>query len=1144
MHLARHHGSKDGNMTFPARLRLHVEHLEAREVPASLVETFDTAAPPGLPAGWLRHSSDGTAGFATAAGQGTENSVGLVTSAGSLTSAVAWYGQAVGGDDTAAVSARADSLIPTFVFARGSDLDTNTPTYLAAVVTRGMRVELREVVGGAVHVLGSVTTGGYFSQQWVRVSLVPTGNSVAVQVTRADTGQYLNSQGGWQAGATAAVTATTTLPSADGFAGVGRAALYAGAVRMDDFEVIAGTPPVPPGISESFDTTAVGALPDGWGSWVGGAPGTFAAAGGTSLSPQHGLASTGGSTTAARAWAPTDLAADSTASAALYLNSIIPARVFLRGSDLDTATPTYYAANITRGLTVQLVRVVNGAETVLGSLRSADYFSSQWVRVRVTAQGDVLRVLVHRADTGEWLTPEGTWSDSPDVALEARDGAITGDGKAGVGRVASYAGSVAFDDFEARPDPVGSGPVVTIAPPAGGSTVTGDATFRAAVTGSPIRVEFRLNGVLRAVSATSPASWTLDSTTLTNGTYTLTVRAFDAAGDLGTADYTFTTSNPNAGPLAVPTVPQHYSHIRIAELAYGGNPMGTFEQNLLRNSVDLVVPNPQYLQTIQNASPDTPQLIYSNVSNLYQGLLTDWLSYADRTGADRELAFYHVTRATPFTGASSSSQPVNWFWGVYQTAPGGTPVDVTSAARGGRNFNVTLGGAGTTTAVGYTEKFREMNVTLARGAAAGWTGVWEYASAVDANGQPTAWKTLPLLRDGTQALKQTGQITFDPPADWVTASVGGSDRLYYVRLRVTAGADGQAPELQTVFGRDYVNGVPNGGTSGTIPAFDYSADRNGDGYLSDAEYANRKAGMNARFVYESRLFYPYYGQMRFVTNPSAAAVRHWAADYHTRLLAANPLADGIFMDNATGKLPFPGVSVQEPTSTYGLDSGSLMTAISRAIAPHWVMANTAGGGSDGNFVAGGAAGVFEEFALRPLQANWSAVGDLANLVSGRLAAGADYVVLDSLPTGGSPTDSRTQLATLAYYYLLADPQKTFLMFYGGSSPSTSWTQHWSPAAAVNVGAPTGQMRVFATGKDPANAALTYQVFARDYENALVLYKPLSYATGVGTGTTGNNTTTTHQLGGRYRQVRADGTLGPVVTAVALRNGEGAVFIKA
>src|SRR5262249_17284373 len=152
-------------------------------------------------------------------------------------------------------------------------------------------------------------------------------------------------------------------------------------------------------------------------------------------------------------------------------------------------------------------------------------------------------------------------------------------------------------------------------------------------------------------------------------------------------------------PIPTPVVPRHYSHIRIAQLAYSGNPMGTFEQNLLRNSVDVVIPNTQYLNTIQGVSPATPQLIYSNVSNLYQGLLADWLRYADAHGVSRELAFYHVTKATNFTGTSPSSQPVNWFWGVYQTA-NGTTTDMTSAARGGRNFNVTFGAAGTTTAIG------------------------------------------------------------------------------------------------------------------------------------------------------------------------------------------------------------------------------------------------------------------------------------------------------------------------------------------------------------------------------------------------------------------------------------------------------------
>ena len=72
------------------------------------------------------------------------------------------------------------------------------------------------------------------------------------------------------------------------------------------------------------------------------------------------------------------------------------------------------------------------------------------------------------------------------------------------------------------------------------------------------------------------------------------------------------------------------------------------------------------------------------------------------------------------------------------------------------------------------------------------------------------------------------------------------------------------------------------------------------------------------------------------------------------------------------------------------------------------------------------------------------------------------------------------------------------------------------------------------------------MFSRSYVNALVLYKPLSYksGTGGGTGTTADTTATVHALGGNYRVLAADGTLGPVVTSVSLRNGEGAVLIRA
>src|SRR5262249_56800987 len=122
------------------------------------------------------------------------------------------------------------------------------------------------------------------------------------------------------------------------------------------------------------------------------------------------------------------------------------------------------------------------------------------------------------------------------------------------------------------------------------------------------------------------------------------------------------------------------------------NPMGAFEDQLLRESVDVVIPNPAYLGHIDTVTPDTPQLVYSNVSNLYLNLLTDWLNYADAHGLAREGAFYHVVGATPFSGNSPSSQPVTWFWRVYRGS--GALTDLTSQARGTQTRGVTLGAAG------------------------------------------------------------------------------------------------------------------------------------------------------------------------------------------------------------------------------------------------------------------------------------------------------------------------------------------------------------------------------------------------------------------------------------------------------------------
>jgi hypothetical protein len=224
----------------------------------------------------------------------------------------------------------------------------------------------------------------------------------------------------------------------------------------------------------------------------------------------------------------------------------------------------------------------------------------------------------------------------------------------------------------------------------------------------------------------------------------------------------------------------------------------------------------------------------------------------------------------------------------------------------------------------------------------------------------------------------------------------------------------------------------------------------------------------------------------------------------------------------------------------------MLGAISRAISPKWVMANTSDGGSETGLVVRQVPATMEEFGIRAMAANWQQFTDLAATVAKRqsMSSPSGYMIIDSLSTGGSPTSSRTQMATLAYYYLIGNSKSTMLMLWGGEEPASSWSRHWFNALAYNVGQAQGGYTLFATGKDPANSLRTYNVYQRKYDKALVLYKPLSYANGQGGGTTTDNTATTHQLGGSYRVMATDGTLSAPVSSITLRNGEGVVLIKA
>ena len=175
-----------------------------------------------------------------------------------------------------------------------------------------------------------------------------------------------------------------------------------------------------------------------------------------------------------------------------------------------------------RGLTVQLKKVVNGTETVLASVRSTAWTTGVWVRLSLTVQGDELTAVVYRTDTREWLTADGSWTDSPEQALAVRIPSVAGAGFVGVERSRSYAGTVRFDDFEMRPPGASDGPKVTVTSSRPGPSVGRTTTLTATTSpaGAEVRrIEFRVDGKIRTSFDSAAAGWEWDTTRFANGTH-------------------------------------------------------------------------------------------------------------------------------------------------------------------------------------------------------------------------------------------------------------------------------------------------------------------------------------------------------------------------------------------------------------------------------------------------------------------------------------------------------------------------------------------------------------------------------------------------------------------------------------------------
>jgi len=92
-------------------------------------------------------------------------------------------------------------------------------------------------------------------------------------------------------------------------------------------------------------------MPSGWNQWAfeSSTPVYQVDQAGQGLGGQGRLISSAQSVAAGRAWLNTYYSANVEASAAVYITNLAPTQLFIRGNNLATDKPTYYAASVVRG---------------------------------------------------------------------------------------------------------------------------------------------------------------------------------------------------------------------------------------------------------------------------------------------------------------------------------------------------------------------------------------------------------------------------------------------------------------------------------------------------------------------------------------------------------------------------------------------------------------------------------------------------------------------------------------------------------------------------------------------------------------------------------------------------------------------------
>ncbi|MFH2055405.1 MAG: PKD domain-containing protein, partial [bacterium] len=192
-----------------------------------------------------------------------------------------------------------------------------------------------------------------------------------------------------------------------------------------------------------------------------------------------------------------------------------------------------------------------------------------------------------------------------------------------------------------------------------------------------------------------------------------------------------------------------------------------------------------------------------------------------------------------------------------------------------------------------------------------------------------------------------------------------------------------------------------------------------------------------------------------------------------------------------------------------------------------------------------------EYGFEPVYSNNSSYYRLENLYSRDSLAAANGVTYfwTSIPRttyGNGHTTRREALYNNLCFYYVARSDSTWI--YMRPDPGYAYaaflnpgfdTLAWVPAMEQDLGNPLGHYELLATGSSPDQSGAAYKIWSRQYERGLVLIRPRD---GFDAAWGATSQAIEVDLGGSFRQLNPDGSLGDEITTIALRGAAGAILL--